>query len=244
MLFYFAHETEDIQLLTGRAPRLAIVFQLLLGPKGPSDIVERIRLCRRRLKKARMRHQPDSMLEAALAYARAGYPVFPCREDRKEPATAHGVNAATTDLEQIERWWDENPNYNIGYHPGGADQMVVDYDVGSDQEYIPVDGMTETLLVALTPSGGSHAYYALAEGEKAANSASKLGPKVDVRGYGGYVLVPPSQVNGKPYTWECKTKDGVPTGKPAYRSDELLAKANAYHEKHEDRDVWIIEPDI
>ena len=62
-----------------------------------------------------------------------------------------------------------------------ADQMVVDYDVGSDREYFPVDGMTETKLVALTPSGGTHEYYALAEGEKASNSASKLGPPSLVR---------------------------------------------------------------
>jgi len=110
--FYFAHETENIELLTGRAPRLAIVFQLLLGPKDPSDIVERIRLCRRRLKKARMRHQPNSMLDAALAYARAGWPIFPCRVDQKKPATAHGVNEATTDPKKIEEWWTENPDYN------------------------------------------------------------------------------------------------------------------------------------
>jgi len=105
--------------------------------------------------------------------------------------------------------------------------------------------MTPTLLVALTPSGGTHEYYALAEGEKAANSASKIGPKVDVRGYGGYVLVPPSRVGGKPYAWECNTdEDGLPTARPAYRSDALLAKASEYKERHKDHDVWKIDPDL
>ena len=71
--------------------------------------------------KARTRHQPNSMRDEAVAYARAGWPIFPCKENQKKPATKHGVNEATTNLEKIEQWWEENPDYNIGFHPGGAD---------------------------------------------------------------------------------------------------------------------------
>jgi hypothetical protein len=194
--------------------------------------------------RARTRHQPNSMRDAAVAYARAGWPIFPCRVGDKRPAIKHGVTEATTDPKKIEAWWDENPDYNIAFHPGGADQMVIDYDVGAAEGF-PIEGMTHTGLVALTPSGGSHEYYALAEGERANNSASKIGPKIDVRGFNGYVLVPPSQVNDKPYEWDCATnKDGLPTAKAAYRCDELIAETRKETEKHKDRDVWIIEPDL
>jgi hypothetical protein len=36
-------------------------------------------------------------LTNALAYARRGWPVFPCRPGRKEPDTPHGFQDATTD---------------------------------------------------------------------------------------------------------------------------------------------------
>ena len=55
-----------------------------------------------------------------------------------------------------------------------------------------------TYMVA-TPSGGWHLYYAAPEGSKIRNSASLLGPLVDVRARGGYVVAAGSTVGGKRY---------------------------------------------
>ena len=49
----------------------------------------------------------------ALAYARHGWPVFPCQPDSKEPATRHGFLDATTDPDRIRRWWDRQPAANV-----------------------------------------------------------------------------------------------------------------------------------
>ena len=41
--------------------------------------------------------------DAAVRYARAGWPVFPCKPDAKEPATKHGVLDAETDARTVTR---------------------------------------------------------------------------------------------------------------------------------------------
>jgi hypothetical protein len=38
----------------------------------------------------------DAILRQALAYARRGWPVFPCQPGQKVPATRHGYKDATT----------------------------------------------------------------------------------------------------------------------------------------------------
>ena len=42
----------------------------------------------------------DTALRQALAYARRGWPVFPCLPGQKIPATTHGFRDATTDEQQ------------------------------------------------------------------------------------------------------------------------------------------------
>lgn len=136
---------------------------------------------------------------AALAYAKAGLPVFPCKVNSKEPATWHSFQDATIDPEQIDRWWAE-ADYNIGFEPDKGGWCVVDVDPkngGQDtlRALLEQHGDPKTRFV-VTPSGGYHLYFigTLRPG------ASKLGPGLDIRGADSYVLVPPSVVDGRPYT--------------------------------------------
>ncbi|NDV24315.1 bifunctional DNA primase/polymerase [Desulfovibrio sp. JC022] len=63
--------------------------------------------------------------EAALQYAAAGIPVFPCVG--KRPCVSGGFKNATTDTNQISRWWQQFPQANIG-SPTGANSFVLDID--------------------------------------------------------------------------------------------------------------------
>jgi putative DNA primase/helicase len=94
-----------------------------------------------------------TMLQAALAAAAAGLPVFPCHPNDKQPLTASrvkgegGVKQATTDLVTIREWWRHWPDAMIGMRcgtreSGGAGIFVVDID--------PKEGATaESVLTRL-----------------------------------------------------------------------------------------------
>lgn len=137
----------------------------------------------------------NPLLEAALRYADMGYPVFPCSPAWKTPLTLHGHLDASVDPEQIEEWWKTFPNANIGISTTGL--LVIDID-GADNPWNPELPCSP---VSLTPRGGRHLIYRQPEGASLRNSAGKLALRVDIRGDGGYVVVPPSIINGIPYRW-------------------------------------------
>lgn len=142
--------------------------------------------------------QPVSKLHAtARKFAANGVPVFPCAPGTKEPTEgSRGFHDATTDLAQIDAWWTAEPNLNVAFCPHQVGLAVIDPDGEAGEAswaewQIEHGEMPETYTV-LTPRGGRHLYY---RGILPATQ-SKLGPHVDTRGVGSYVLVPPSYVEG------------------------------------------------
>ena len=144
----------------------------------------------------------QAMLAAALAYARRGWPVFPCRPGRKEPDTAHGFKDATTDPERITAWWTAVPGRNVAIATGAPGPDVLDVDVRpGGSGYPALDRLQRAGLLqgpvaaVVTPSGGMHLYY------PGTSQASGRLPEchLDFKATGGYVLAPPSAVSGRPY---------------------------------------------
>ncbi len=72
--------------------------------------------------------EPDRVLDRALAYARHGWPVFPCVPGGKEPATRHGFRDASTDPGQIRHWWNRLPGANVAIATGSPGPDVLDVD--------------------------------------------------------------------------------------------------------------------
>jgi hypothetical protein len=61
-----------------------------------------------------------------------------------------------------------------------------------------------------TPSGGCHLYYA-APGSSVRNSAGRLGPHIDIRADGGYVIGDCSRIADRTYTaWDRRTPVPLP----------------------------------
>lgn len=134
-------------------------------------------------------------LRWAVAYAANGYPVFPC--DRQKKSHVRWKAAASTDRRQIENWWRKWPLAMIGVPMGSRSGLVVlDVDCKNG-----VDGFATMrasdwtippgTIEVRTPSGGAHFYFRYTGTER--NSAGKIGPGLDIRGEGGYVIVPPSR---------------------------------------------------
>ena len=134
------------------------------------------------------------MITVALNLARKGIAVFPCKnmpgdkEQNKAPLTPNGFKDATTDIATIEGWWRRWPNALIGV-PTGDRFVVVDVDCqhADARDWLRRNtALIPPTRTHLTQSGGLHFLFAPHAGIKC--TTSKLGPHVDTRGAGGYII--------------------------------------------------------
>jgi Bifunctional DNA primase/polymerase, N-terminal len=144
----------------------------------------------------------SAVLGQALAYAGAGWPVFPCKPGSKEPDTAHGFKDATTDPAVIRAWWRGRADRNVAIATGAPGPDVLDVDVKPDGDGFAAFNrlkraglLTGARALVRTPSGGLHAYYA-GSGQPSGRLVRHF---LDFKAAGGYVLAPPSEVAGRPY---------------------------------------------
>ncbi len=145
----------------------------------------------------------DGTLRHALAFATAGWPVLPCLPGQKIPATAHGYRDGTTDEQQITEWFSRHRDWNLAIATGapGPDVLDVDDHGPAGNGYPAFRRLKDAGLLdgaaiyVRTPSGGLHAYFTGSHQRNAHLPAHHL----DFRSQGGYVLTPPSQVDGHPY---------------------------------------------
>jgi hypothetical protein len=160
---------------------------------------------------------------AARLYAeRFGFAVFPCRPRGKEPLTTHGCRDASRNSDVIAREWNANPSANVAIATGAASGIfVLDCDDrhGGDQSLAALEsrhGKIPETPIVLTPGPGLHIYLRLPEGVEIRNSAGALGPGLDIRAEGGYVIAPPSvHPNGLLYRWEASSRiDEVALAEP------------------------------
>ena len=166
------------------------------------------------------------LLDAALAYARRGWHVFPCHTPRpggkcscgkrdcdkvgkhprwEEVTLEHGVTDATTDPATITAWWQKWPDANIGGAAGaksGFDAADPDGEAGLDDlAALEVKhGALPDTPTSIT-GGGKHLLFKHAPGKK--NTVKADGLSIDLRTDGGYVILPPSlHWSGRRYAWE------------------------------------------
>jgi hypothetical protein len=143
---------------------------------------------------------------AALAYARRGVPVFPCEPGGKRPLTRSGFWDATTEARRIEAWWARWPAANVGVPTGRRSGLLVldadarDGGLGSLALLERANGALPETTRSRTGGGGVHVFFRYPVGETVRNSAGVLGSGLDVRGEGGYVVVPPSRTQST-YEW-------------------------------------------
>src|SRR5579884_3473245 len=186
-------------------------------------------------------------LQWALVYAGRGWPVFPCHPKTKRPLVKGeadgegGVKRATTEAAQIEAWWTQWPKAMIGLATGAPSGMfVVDLDAGADAEtgeIFAAPDLAASLAAELgcalpptwtvaTPRGGWHLYFRMPAGGHVPNRAGLM-RRVDIRGDGGYVIVPPSErADGARYAWLVKPKaaDDMPADPPPVLLDCILRR--------------------
>ena len=163
-------------------------------------------------------------LDAALNYAERGWPIFPlhgikngactcgkpeCGNAGKHPLTKNGFKDATSDARQIREWFARWPDANLGAAMGttGNGHFGIDTDPrhGGDKTLSEVTaklGPLPRTLVTLTGGGGSHHWFAC-RGVAFKSKANALGPGLDLKAEGGYLILPPSaHISGGAYRWQ------------------------------------------
>jgi hypothetical protein len=169
---------------------------------------------------------------AVVEAARRGWAVFPCRPGDKRPAVADWERRACSDPDRVGRYWPSD-HHNVGIACGPSRLVVIDLDTHSplpEDWRLPgvQDGRDVLALLAewaeqlwpvtytvKTPTGGMHLYYTVPDGPGIRNSAGKIGPLVDVRGGGGYVLAAGSVLDERAYPGNPECRELV-TGGRAY----------------------------
>jgi hypothetical protein len=116
-----------------------------------------------------------------------------------------GLHDATTAGAAVDAWWRARPHANVGIRTGAESGLVVldvDGAAGAEalRDLVAQHGRFDAWW-ARTGSGGWHAYLAHPD-ETVPNSTKRVGPGLDVRGDGGYVVAPPSvHASLNPYRW-------------------------------------------
>jgi hypothetical protein len=166
----------------------------------------------------------NALLDAALAYAAHGIPVYPvhwpcptpdgaslacscprgpaCDRPAKHPLVRHGVKEATTNPDRIGRWWRRWPHANVGLATGVVfDALDVDGPAGlaALRQLAPMVELRLPGPLVRTGGGGWHHWFApTGLGNRPPRSLAQ----VDWRGRGGAVLAPPSRhISGGTYRW-------------------------------------------
>lgn len=167
-------------------------------------------------------NEPDArrFVEVAVRYATHGWPVVPlhtpvasgcscrragCGSPGKHPRTARGLHDASTNDDQISAWWQRWPDANLGVVTGAdSGLLVLDIDLPDGPASLARLEAEHAALPATceqrTGSGGRQLLFAH-PGHSVSNR-TRLEPGIDVRGDGGYIVVPPSaHVSGGRYQW-------------------------------------------
>ena len=138
----------------------------------------------------------DELIAAALEWAAAGVGVFPCASN-KRPLTKHGHKDAVTNPKEVEelfRFFGNSTTY-IGARMGKESGLfAIDLDLYKGPEpqayadMLVAEGVLPETRIHRTKNGGTHLIY------RSDTAWPNVVPAkgVEVKGEGGYIIVPPS----------------------------------------------------
>ena len=174
-----------------------------------------------------------------------------CKRVGKHPINNGGCLNASNEESQILEWWTRTPHANIGLATGHGGRVVLDID-DSDvykedkssgkfnfirkkqgpkslaeliEIYRDTEGPLPDTLTVKTGSGGKHFHFLSVH--QLPNSQDKISPDIDLRGQGGYVILPPSNHRGNPTFKDGKliTQEAGMNGYPDLIRQLLIAQS-------------------
>lgn len=178
-------------------------------------------------------------LEAALNYLNLGFSVIPCRANDKKPLVKWEKYQKEKPFEEdLQEWWGLRwPDANIALVTGAiSDLTVIDLDGAQGLSSLAALGLHDKIAhtrVIKTPRG-YHLYFNYSE---SFHTGAAFSPGIDVRNDGGYVVAPPSKIDGRSYVTQ-RDNDRIPLTFPL---DALIKRAPDHSVKVEtdERPQWV-----
>lgn len=158
----------------------------------------------------------------ALNYLKNGLSVFPTK-GKKPLVKWEPFQKEHPTENQVYEWWDKWPDADIACATGAVSNLiVVDVD-GGEVPQLPPTAASET-------SPGHYQYFFKHTGFPVQNSAKVVAPNTDIRGDGGFCVLPPSNhfdKDGKKdftYTWLIPPKEGGFAELPSWILEKVKVK--------------------
>ena len=150
----------------------------------------------------------------ALEYAQKyKWHVFPCKN--KIPLLENGFKGASNDIAIVEKMFSDFPNANIAVVTGKISNLFI-LDIDSKNGSKGEESLSELekefgklpeTVESITWSGGRHLFFNSPKDE--AGCRTGIRPGIDIRASSGYIIVPPSVIKNKSYTWKF-SPDNIP----------------------------------
>lgn len=149
-----------------------------------------------------------TVLQAALQYRTEGRSVFPII-DKKPKVLWKDLQSRLATEEELKAWFGQNPSLQIAMVMGRVSGGIwaMDADGLAAVDWMKHNAPATTVYVRT--KRGLHAYYRTPSGVEircGANAIPDLkkstGHQIDIKGEGGYTVVPPSPFRGGEYRWE------------------------------------------
>jgi hypothetical protein len=138
----------------------------------------------------------------------------PCTNPAKHPygkLAPNGLLSATIETGVVKHWFGYVvPQANLAVRTDKLVVLDVDPRHSGDESFVALEREHEIPLTwrSLTGGGGDHIIFACPDGVAISNVVAEqmkeppLGPGIDVRARGGYIIAPPSRhISGRPYAW-------------------------------------------
>jgi len=148
----------------------------------------------------------QSVAEQVLRLAERGWPLLPCVTRDKMPLIKSWPKYATVVPQTLTQWLKRWPQCNWAAITGPKSNFfVLDVDGQPGEDAIhrfSIDGKALPDTLSVGTARGRHLYFAWSREIRINNTVSRLSEGLDIRGEGGYVIVPPSvHPSGIAYKW-------------------------------------------
>src|SRR5262245_27412542 len=155
------------------------------------------------------------------------------------PSAPNGLLDASAEPGQIKSWWQRAPEANLGARTDKLVVVDIDPRHNGDESFALLErehGTMPPTWRVLTGGGGEHIIFTCPDGVKIANVVAEnmanppLGPGIDIRALGGYIVAPPSRhISGRWYRWSVDhhPQDVALAVAPGWLIERLVARSQA-----------------